>query len=228
MSSNPYGVLGGVGNGMMRALGMPGRGAELVALPIVATSGSGTVTASDSCIALIALWGAGGAGAVNSGFNRGAGGGSGGVVYHHVTLSRNQSLAWSCGAGATGTTDGGVPAAGGDTTVTGPSGISLIAGGGQGAQQSSAGITGGVGGVARGGRINIVGQDGQSATAGAGGTAPGLVPQFGSDFAGGAGAAGGTTAAGAIPGGGSAGNTGSSTTGAGGAGRVVIVLVKLT
>jgi hypothetical protein len=69
-------------------------------LPIVATAGASSITASRSCTAIIFAWGGGGGGAAQA-TNSGAGGGAG-AVFHRLRIARGQSISWSVGAGGLG------------------------------------------------------------------------------------------------------------------------------
>ena len=218
---------------------------RMVILPVFATSGSGVVFAPTKCVALIAAWGAGGSGANQVLLGTAGGGGGGGFLAKRVRLAKGQSISFSVGLPGLGVptdTDGNN---GGATTVTLPSGVVLTAGGG--AKGTSTG--GGLGGTSQNGDVNRAGglgggvggnQSGEtpafgglggtgSSGCGGGGGAAGFVDSDQS-FIGGAGtsgaSSGGFSGPGSIPGGGSGGSTTTMfTSGQGGQGRVVIVLI---
>ena len=74
------------------------RGALVQPLAIVdATSGSGSLQAPATCVALIYLTGAGASGASNAGTAGGGGGGA--ALYKRVRLAANQNMQWSVGSG---------------------------------------------------------------------------------------------------------------------------------
>jgi hypothetical protein len=229
-----------VGQGMN---GRRNRAMQLAAVPVVATSGSGVVTARRACVALIFAWAPGG-----SGGSDGSGAGGGAALFKRVYLPRGAALSYSIGAPGAGVSSSSNGNDGGDTTVTLPSGQVLTAGGGKAGTVADP-AAGGLGGVATGGDINrrggdggryqsgslgLSGSPGQGAGAGAGGAAnsnrggggggAGLADLL-SDLIGGGGsdASGVSSAAGSAPGGGSGG--GQSASGNGGAGKVIIVLI---
>ena len=204
---------------------------------LLAASASGTITATETCQALIYLRGAGGAG-VNGAAAPGGGGGA--ALFKRINLRKGDVLAYSIGAGV-------LSGSGQDTTVTLPGGRVLTAGGGK----IGSGTVGGVGGIATGGDINrnggaggddgvaatgdaLPGQPGQGAGAGAGGA---VSTEAGTDVAGGGGAAGITEEAlfpaaanganggnqGAAYGGGGGGRNGAGGQGGDGVGRIILV-----
>lgn len=206
------------------------------------TSGSGSLTATRPCQALIYGIGAGGSGGASGG--QGSGGGGAGAFFKRFRLAIGQSISYSVGAGgaAASGTDG---FDGGDTTVTLPNGLVMRGGGGKGGLQGPAHL-GGVGADASGGDINRSGGAGGSSTpvsdgisAGIGGGAGGLSGAggggggggagfsdiFASGPTGGAGSAGTTNSAtGGDYGGGSG---GSNASGAGGRGVVMILMLRV-
>lgn len=205
---------------------------------LLAAAATGTITATETCQALIYLRGAGGAGLNSAGAAPGGGGAA--ALFKRVSLRKGDVLAYSIGAGV-------LNLAGGDTTVTLPGGRVLRAGGGQ----PGAGTVGGAGGIATGGDINrnggaggddgagggdaTAGQPGQGLGAGTGGAA---ATEGGADVAGGGGAGGITeeplfpAAANGVAGGnqgaayGGGGGGRNATTGIGGDGVGRIILVR--
>jgi hypothetical protein len=104
----------------------------------------------------VCVWGAGGGGGNISGdFN--AGGGGGGYSEGFLTVSPNQSLSITVGAGGISSTTSGVGAGGGSS-------ISTIVANGGGAWQTTSGagspVVGGIGGSASGGLLNYSGGNG--------------------------------------------------------------------
>ncbi len=184
----------------------------LQSLPMIATSGSGSVTAPRACKALIVAWGPGGSGSAG---NTPSGGGGGAAISHVANLARGQPISWTVGvpgAGAADLTDG---FAASDTVVTCPGGVMRAGGGGGGVL---AGQIPGIGGVATG--IGTL-RPGAAGLAGTGGSSSGQAGSFGDvDLS----LAGGNS--GAAPGAGSPGATGGPSSLTGGQGRVVVVLVK--
>lgn len=229
--------LGGTGSA---ALGVRKGGYRLAGLPIIANSGADSFTADKRCIVLVYAWGGGGGGGGHNSGNGGSGGGGGAALFKAVPLSPGQTISYSVGLNGSGATTTGT--AGGDTTVTLPSGFELRARGGAPGVEGSA--TGGAGGRASGGETN---RDG-----GAGGgrpTLPGFAGQDGgaggvpvSIEGGGGGGAGGfksqstgikggdgssSAVVGATPGGGGSGGYSGSTSGQnGGTGRVILIPVR--
>lgn len=222
---------------------------DLLALPVVATSGSAIVTAPDRCIAWILAQGPGGSGANDVSNGQAGGGGGGAALFHRVRLRKGDQIAYAIGAvgaGVPGDTNGSDAT---DTTITLPRGVVLTAGGGKGGKSITASgvATGGAGGVANGAAINRNGGDGGlhgvagggtgpyggsggafSGTAGGGGGGAGFLDR-GTDFIGGAGSAAvaGGSAAGGAPGGGSGASQTAGVGGAGAAGKVIVVLIKV-
>jgi hypothetical protein len=201
--------------------------------------GSGVIVAPTSCIALIWLFGAGGSGASGNGTGAPSGGGGGAALFKRARLSRGQTVNYSVGAPGPGATDGnGV--GGGDTTAVLPGGILLTAGGGQG----GIGLTPAPGGMARNGDVNRAGGASSATSTGSGG---GIGGGSGGATGGGGGGAGfgdlgpplgggdgsngtfgiGPSSAGSLPGGGSGAAHSGFASGSGGAGRVVVWLVRL-
>lgn len=178
---------------------------------------------------ILYVWGAGASGAggdTDGGGQRGPGGGGGGLAIKFYSGVMDATLDIDIGSGGhtVASTSGGAPGqTGGNTTVTGTNLGTLTANGGSG---PAAGATnGGQGGAASGGDINITGGQGRTAQA----AAPlnnGFVNE-GGDAAGWGGKGGKTNVgeAGRRPGGGgSCGNhTAATSSGAGGAGQVIIL-----
>jgi hypothetical protein len=162
----------------------------------------------------------------------GSGGGSGGVVVHFFDyVSGENSVTYTVGAGGSGAGTNATGNAGANTTVV-YSSTTLTAGGGAGGSTHT-GLTGGVGGVAIGGTLNLVGDSGDNggvmaATSnyqGCGGDTPlgfGAGGEMPGTAAGAAGASGFNFGAG-----GSGGRNGTGTTArAGGAGTGGIVIIE--
>src|SRR3546814_17188893 len=90
---------------------------QLTALPILAESGSGSVATTQSCIAVICAWGAGGSGANFGGGFAGSGGG-GSALMCRVRLAAGQQIDFDVGAGGAGGVDGTNGKPGGDSLLT--------------------------------------------------------------------------------------------------------------
>lgn len=223
---------GFVGQGMD---GSRSRSARLLAVHDVGP-GAGSISISEDVHAQIFSWGGGGGGQTG-GSRSGAGGAA---LFKCVRLGRGQRIDYVvAGIAAAGV-------AGGDTIVSVPGSVALVARGGA--------TLGGAGGLATGGDVNRAGASGIVADAtnngagnaaspggGAGGTgiySPGTgavsaggggaagFADIGQFLAGGNGGNGGSSgAAGGIAAGGGSGQ--SNTGGAGGAGRLVIVLMRV-
>lgn len=177
------------------------------------SSGSGSISPAFPGVALIFLWGGGGQGELGAT----SPGGGAAALYKRVRVAKGQTLAYSVGAGGTG--GGG---AGGDTTLTLPTGEVLRARGGGAASGSP-----GAGGVASGGDLN---RNGQTSTNGNPGGNSGSFSDQLYAIGGGVGSALGSgvnSAAGGYPGGGSGGAfSGATAAGAGGAGRVLVIILR--
>lgn len=199
---------------------------DLVWSQVYGTSGFLDVPGNRKAIATILAWGAGG-----SGRPSGAGGGGAGALMKIVRVAPGQRITWTIGLGEVGP-NGQDGKAGGDTTVTLPSGFVLRATGGAGGTSTA----GGAGGVGIGGDINRKGGDGgssstqgaagefggagQAATNGGGGAAG--FSDFGGPFIGAPGFAGDASTLPQGPGGGTSG-AGYNTSG-GTNGQVAIVI----
>lgn len=196
-----------------------------------ATSGTGSLTVTRAGWAHIWLVGPGGGGIQGGG---GPGGGGGGACFKRIRVSKGQVISWSLGSpGATlpSTQDAT------NSTVTLPTGLQLVAGGGKG----GSGTTGGAGGTATGGELNRTGGSGGNAANGSAGEQGGAGGSGGANggggggaagfndfgtFTGGAGATGGNTASAAsVPGGGGGGSvSGSPSSGA--LGHILIYVTR--
>lgn len=224
------GMVGRIPQGMAARKAQPAL--EVIEV-LEANSGTGTVTAPRTCVAMVYAWGGGAAGGGNGG-NDGGGGAAAGYIA--VRLARGQSIAYSVGAGGAGPNALGV--AGGDTTITLPDGRVCVAQGGQlaGVKALARGFDlnryGGGGGVAPAGEA---GQDGQfgglgGATAGdsGGGGGAGGFSDKDIGLVGGAGTIGEQSATPAnAPGGGAGAYNAVGLYGANGAaGRVLIYMVR--
>lgn len=177
---------------------------QLVSMPVYAVSGSGVVTAPRPCIAVIFGWGAGGSGGAGSG----GGGGGGAAVAYRMRLSRGQGISYSVGIPGVGVPDLTDGNDGTDTVLSTPAGT-LRAGGGRAGLWANAG--GGLGGQASGIgtlRPGARGGDQPSPFGGSGGS----FPEIGATFAG--------------IGDGSSGVTGGGASSNGGAGRVIVLLLR--
>lgn len=150
---------------------MSGRKDYSGAVPIIydvaeLAAGSGTITAPRDCWCTAMLIGGGGSGANNSGGGE-SGGGGGGAVYGRFRVFAGEVLSYTIGVGgaAVPPTSAGNP--GTDSTLTTPTGIVLIAGGGRGGVVGND-AAGGPGGVASGGRYNWSGGTGGACVGGVG------------------------------------------------------------
>lgn len=200
----------------------------------ILSSGSGTFT-PDSKTTLIEVelvGGGGGGGGGDGGSSQagvGGGGGSGACVRHRYTAPA-ASYSYSVGAGGAGGNAGNNAGSdGGDTTFD-----TLTAGKGTGGASVAAGttavcVTGGAGGVASGGDINIAGSDGGTAIRldGSNGVSGfGAVSIYGGSPRGRVLGVGNVGIAGAAPGAGGGGGGSSTTTdragGAGAAGQIIV------
>ncbi|EYR81881.1 hypothetical protein [Shinella sp. DD12] len=131
-----------------------------------------TWTAPRDCTVKISAFGASGSGGVlrRAGGNA-TGGGAGARCTKTVKLKAGDVLTLTPGAGgaAVTTTNGVVQGnSGGNTTVTGPDGLNLSAGGGEGGKANADGtvaLTGGAGGLATGGDENVAGGRGGNISA---------------------------------------------------------------
>lgn len=214
------------------------RSLALAGLPVVATSGSGSVTVRKNGWALIAMWGAGGGAQADPGLNGFVGGGSGGAaLYRLAPVVAGQVITYAVGAAV-------LDADGGDSTVTLATGQVLTAGGGKRGSDPAV-VTPAAGGLATGGDINRrggnggvcslgtqLGETGEGSGAGAGGAGSGASGGGGgsagltdilADLIGAAGSAASAVGAGANAPGGGAGGGGASGS-AGGPGKIIIVL----
>lgn len=145
MTSNSDRFRGFVGQGMKPPLTvMP----DVTDFQIVTATGAGIYTAPRKGVLAIYAWGAGGAGFTGGSSDADAGG-SAAALKKRLRITKGQQLLYSVGAGV-------ASADGQDTIVNLPSGAVLRAGGGK---VASAG-TGGKGGIASGGDINLNGSDG--------------------------------------------------------------------
>ena len=133
-----------------------------------------TWVAPKDCSVRITAFGASASGGVRRGGGGGAtGGGAGARCTKTVKLKAGDTLTISPGAGGalntlstTGAQNGND---GGDTTVTGPGGLNMVAGGGKKGVASTDGtvaLNGGVGGIATGGDVNVPGGRGGNAVSG--------------------------------------------------------------
>lgn len=155
------------------------------ALPVNATSGSGSITVRRPCYALIVARGPGGSGGGGSGPTVCSGGGGGAALYKRVFLRAGQTISYTVGTPGAEPTFSSVPGNDGtDSTVTLPDGTVLRAGGGKRGLFGD-GSPGGAGGIATGGDINRNGGAGGLAASGANGE-PGSSGQGGGAGAGGA------------------------------------------
>lgn len=206
---------------------------KLVRLPLIINSGAGSITTPVRCIALIFAWGAGCGGQGGGSTTAGAGAGA---LLKRVRMSPGQALAWNIGVGGPGAPDSTVNP-GGDTKVTLPSGLVLIAGGAQSPTAPGAAvggdenrIGGASGGVSQpGASPQFGGLGGASAGVQAGGGGAAGFSDENPDFIGGQGGAAiniGNAQDGAAPGGGG-GASADVNGGAGANGRVIIVLVAI-
>lgn len=167
------------------AQGMDGRKKSLFGSLVYAQGfvfGSGRTPAQAVPVRVQAYLIGGGAGG-GGGFFAGDGGGGGGAVYAEFFLTPGQTLAYSIGLGGIGATPN--PTIGGDTTVTGPTGLRAVAQGGQGRAggRSTGGkrrYKGGDGGTFAGAGVSLAGAagppaggDGQSGQGGGGGSGGG-------------------------------------------------------
>ncbi len=157
-------------------------------------------------------WGGGGNGGQSDGGAQSSGGGGGGAGYTRsiLTVTNNEIVSFTVGAGTSSTTLGGMTAGAGST--------------GQAAPNATTGGLGGAGGTATGGDENIPGNSGMH---GLGAGVNGFGGIGGSSAKGGGGAAAGARNTngqnGGQPGGGASGASGSGTNGGtGGTGRVII------
>lgn len=158
---------------------------KLGALPVNATSGSGSITVRRPCYALIIARGPGGSGGGGSGPTVCSGGGGGAVLYKRVLLRAGQTISYTVGTPGAAPTFSSVPGNDGtDSTVTLPDGTVLRAGGGKRGLFGD-GVAGGAGGLATGGDINRNGGAGGSAASGTNGE-PGSPGQGNGAGAGGA------------------------------------------
>lgn len=160
-----------------------------------------TWTAPYDCeVAIHAFGGSGtGGGARGGGISASAtGGGAGARCSKKVKLKAGDTLVLTPGAGGLPAAPGNTAAAdgndGGDTTVTGPYGLNMVAGGGKaGKGMANAGMTlllGGAGGIATGGDENVTGGRGgnkaaSTAAGHAGCTGGGALPLFDVGYRGG-------------------------------------------
>jgi hypothetical protein len=153
----------------------------------VASSQSASVTALSNITAEVMLIAGGGSG----GYDRGAGGGAGGLVYSSSTnLSVGSTYSIVIGAGATGQTGYSSPIKGNNSTMTG---VTTAVGGGGGVSADSA-FGGDQNGGSGGGGAGSGGTAGGTATAGqgnAGGVGNYSPPNYGGGGGGGAGSVGG-------------------------------------
>lgn len=211
----------------------------LAGAPLAVVSGSGALVADFDCVALIYVYaGGGGAASSVSGTELMGGGGGGGAVFKRVRLRAGQSLSYSVGAaGAAGNESAGGD--GGNSTVTLPSGDVVVAFGGKGGVYQGLG-TGGAGGGALRGDVNRTGGAGGTGAAPGASATPGGGNGAGPTGGGGGGGGGagfGDLATGmqggdgdpggfAGVGGGGRGRQSGNPAGAGGAGRINIVLVR--
>lgn len=213
------------------AQGMNGKKAPAARILAQADSstGSGSITATNNCVALIYGFGGGGSGGSLGG------GGGGGAVYKRARIGAGQTITYSAGAGGAIATAGND---GGDTVITLPSGLVLKATGGRAGNNGRAGGTGVGGDVNRtggaGGAINAAGGSGEdgggvgglgNASGGGGGGCAGLVSVTpGLAYGIGAPPTNGATGPGGASGGSSPGGSGFQ----GEAGRVLILFVRIS
>jgi hypothetical protein len=213
----------------------------LIRAPQVLTSGvSYTTPAGCNSIYIEAVGGGGGGGgsdcnssdaADNAG---GAGGGGGAYAAKYFTVTPSTSYTYAIGAGGSGgSTTGGNGTAGGDTTFTVSATTVTAGGGGLGVGSTNTGIsslTGGNGGTATNGDMNVTGNGGAPGTRSDGSTPPMSLNggNGGASFFGGAGKGGGTANAGGTgtSGGGGGGGHADSVLGySGGAGGAGIIRI---
>lgn len=181
------------------------------------TSSTGTITAPNyQTICTAMLWGAGGGGEAGT-----RGGSGGGAILKRFRCGPGASLPFSVGAG------GAAGVAGGDTTLTMPSGRVLTAPGGPTTGGATSTPTdgdvnrkGGVGGNSVNGTAGENGGAGGAVSVNGGGGGAAGFDDLGDGLDGGDGGAGG--AAGVAPGGGGGGNSG-----AGAAGQVLVFFVRV-
>jgi hypothetical protein len=120
-----------------------------------ASSGSGSITVTRPCVALIFVFGGCGSGRHQNGGSC-LGGAGGGAAYKWAELGAGQTLSYAVGAGGAGVTENpGNP--GGDSTVTLPNGHVVRASGGQGGPLTPGQALAGVG---TGGDVNRRGGNG--------------------------------------------------------------------
>ena len=197
------------------------------------TTGSGTGTWTVPCgvtSVTVQCWGGGGGGGGDptngAGSPGGAGGSGGAFTTTVVTVSGNQVISYTVGAGGTAGSGAGAGGTGGTTTFTGSSFTNIVANGGLGGAANSSVATGTVGGS--GGTVT------SGAAGGAGTTTSGGAGGAGGGASGGAGGAGGTGGGngspGTSPGGGGGGGDdqgGADNDGAaGGIGKVTIIFTN--
>lgn len=199
MPANTYGVLGGIGGGMMTPLGKPTKRARnrprLYRVVDLSAAASDVIVFQRFTAFELFAWAGGGSGRYDTSGSNGAGGGAaGGALRRAMIATPGQRLAYSIGAGGAAVSSGNGNA-GGDTVITFPDGLIGRAFGGGGGQ---VGATSGGGYQITG---QMVGASGGSGGAGAAGGATGSTGGTGAD-GGGAGGAGGVNLGG---GGGAAG-----------------------
>jgi hypothetical protein len=119
-----------------------------------ASSGSGSITVTRPCVAMIFAFGGCGSGRHQNGGSC-RGGAGGGAAYKWAELSTGQTLSYAVGAGGAGVTESaGNP--GGDSTVTLPNGHVIRASGGEGGPAGAQALAG----VGTGGDVNRRGGNG--------------------------------------------------------------------
>lgn len=128
-------------------------------IQVITTTGTSTfsVPSGVSKISVLSVGGGGGGGAAANGANSaiGDGGGGGACVWEQVDVTATTSIQVFVGAGGTS-------AIAGSPTKFGTNGFYHTAGGGSAGVDDSSGTTGGSGGTATGGDINLDGKNGAS------------------------------------------------------------------
>lgn len=134
---------------------------------------NGTWTAPFNC--RVRVWCIGGGGSGGHHINGGRGGGGGGcAIATDRYLTTGQQLTIGVGAGGGGVATGNHGNAGTASTVSGPTGWTLLTGNGGGGGTASGTGAGGAGGTATGGELNFTGQTGAARSAGSASTCGGV------------------------------------------------------
>jgi hypothetical protein len=234
--TNPAGTVAG-GGGSSAGPSGPGNYPVGTAQQVFTTPGTTMWTCPAGVTQILAIpTGAGGSGAVGSGFLKGAGGGGGECRQGYVPVTPGTSYPVVVGAGGaavSGSAQNGNP--GGSSSFTGDGGSEILAEGGQGGEATwsggqGAGGSGGSGGTGwpggqGGSAYPYAGGGGSSAAPGAAGSpAGGVAPPGGGQGGAASGAGAGNGQAGTAPGGGGGGTyDGGYSSGAGANGQVILV-----